>query len=45
MYEKDSRQIWGVSLKKFKLSRDSPHLYGPLRKILKRQIEVDNNPF
>ena len=37
----------GFSLKKLKVGRDSPktHVEGPLRKILKHQTEVDNNPW
>ena len=37
-------QILGFILKKLKLGRAPPHVDGPLRKNLKHQIEVDNNP-
>ena len=36
--------IWGFILKKLKLGTNPPHVDGPLRKILKHQIKVDNNP-
>ena len=35
---------WGFTLKKLKLGRD-PQVDEPLRKILKHQTEVDNNPW
>ena len=38
------RKIRGFTLKKFNLGCDPPHVDGPLRKILKHQIEVDTNP-
>ena len=37
-------QIPGFTLKKLKLGTD-PHVDRPLRKILKHQIEADNNPW
>ena len=37
-------KIWGFTLKKLKLGRD-PHVDAPLRKKLKHQTEVDNNPW
>ena len=38
------RKIWGFAMKKLKLGKD-PYVDGPLRKILKHQTEVDNNPW
>ena len=37
-------KMWGVYIEKLKLGRD-PHVDAPLRKILKYQIEADNNPW
>ena len=37
------RKIWGFTLKKLKLGRDS-HVDATQRKILKHQTEVDTNP-
>ena len=41
------RKIWGFIMKKIKvrLRPPSPHVVGPLRKILKHQIKVDINPW
>ena len=38
-------KIWGFTFKKLKLGRDHPYVDGPLRKILKHNIKVDNNPW
>ena len=40
---KISLKIWGLTLEKLNLGRD-PHTDAPLRKILKHQTEVDNDP-
>ena len=37
-------EIWALPLKKLKLGIGPPNEVGLLRKLLKHQIEVDNNP-
>ena len=38
------QNLMGYIEKKIKLGTDSPHKDGPLRQILRHQIEIENNP-